>query len=53
MNAFTRVAAIFVVLANLAVLIMLEGVDPIVQRGDVVWSQALLPVVLAVVVAGL
>jgi hypothetical protein len=53
MNAFTRLAAIFVGLANLAVLIMLEGVDPAVQRGDVVWSQALLPVVLAVVVAGL
>jgi len=53
MNAFTRVAAILVGLANLAVLIMLKGVDPVVQRGDVVWSQALLLVVLAVVVAGL
>src|SRR5215210_7671513 len=51
-NAFTRLAAIFVGLANLAVLVMLEGVDSVVQRGDVAWSQAL-SVVLAVVVAGL
>jgi hypothetical protein len=52
MNAFTRLAAIFVGLTNLAVLVMLEGTDSVVQRGDVMWSQAL-PVVLAVVVAGL
>src|SRR5215203_5097973 len=52
MNAFTRLTAVFVGLVNVAVLVMLEGVDSVVQRGDVVWSQAL-PVVLAVVVAGL
>jgi len=47
-----RLAAIFVGLVYLAVLVMLEGVESIVQRGDVVWSQAL-AVVLAVVSAGL
>ena len=52
MNAFTRLAAIIVGLVNLAALVILEGVDSVVQRGDVVWSQAL-PLVLAVVVAGL
>lgn len=41
MNTFTRLAAIFVGLANLADLVMLEGVDSVVQRGDVMWSQVL------------
>ena len=52
MNAFTRLAAVLIGLANLAVLVMLQGVDSVVQRGGVVWSQVL-PVVFAVVVAGL
>ena len=52
MNVFTRFAAVFVGLANLAVLAALNGTDFTLQNGDVMWDQAL-PVVLAVVVAGL